>query len=81
MSRQRFLILLIVAGVPAWVMLAYASYTLSQARIAVQEQRESERQAHEDAMRELDALRIEIRRSSEARTRALKALQQEASHR
>ncbi|KKL48950.1 hypothetical protein LCGC14_2320350, partial [marine sediment metagenome] len=54
---------------------------LSQARKALEEQRETERQVHEDAMRELDALEAEIRHSTEQLTRDLKALQRSTEQR
>ncbi len=80
MSRKRFLVLVIIGIAPLWGLFAYVGYGLSQARKALEEQRETERQVHEDAMRELEGLRIEIQRSTEARTRALKMLREEVSH-
>ncbi len=81
MSRKRFLVLVIVGIAPLWGLFAYVGYGLSQARKALEEQRESERQTHDKAMRELEELRIEIQRSTEALTRDLKAFQEEISHR
>lgn len=78
MSRKRFLILVIIGIAPLWGLFAYVGYGLSQARKALEEQREVERQTHEDAIRELDALQAEIRHSTEQLMRDLKALQEEA---
>ncbi len=80
MSRKRFLVLVIIGIAPLWGLFAYIGYGLSQARKALEEQQQSERQTHEDAMRKLYNLRIEIRHASEARTRDLKALREELSH-
>ncbi len=80
MNRKRFLVLVIIGIAPLCGLFAYIGYGLSQARKALEEQRETERQVHEKAMRELDALRVEIRHSTEARTRDLKALREELSH-
>ncbi len=79
MSRQRFLVLVIIGIAPLWGLFAYIGYELSQARKALEEQQQAEREAYEDAMRELDALRVEILHSTEQRTRDLKALREEVS--
>ena len=78
MKHPAVVIVLLVA--PVWGLLAWASYELSQTRKAFQAQQQTERQVHEDNMRELRALRIKIGQSSVVLTQDLKELREEVSH-